>query len=85
MPPRAIDVYRTLRFEYAALVVRPAIADAWKVTTSRHAANDLVAKRADVQRDFESAIGQRIARFGPTPFLGGAIDPHRGECEREKW
>lgn len=61
---RAIDVYRTLRFEYAARVVRPAIADAWKETTARYAATDLIAKRADVQRAFEAAIANRVERFG---------------------
>lgn len=63
-PARVIDVYRSLRFEYAARVVRPAIADAWKETTSRYAANDLVARRAEVQRDFEAGIARRIERFG---------------------
>lgn len=63
-PSRAIDVYRTLRFAYATRIVRPAIADAWKETTARYAANDLVSKRADVQRRFEAAISARVNRFG---------------------
>ena len=63
-PARVIDVYRSLRFEYASRIVRPAIADAWKETTSHYAATDLVAHRADVQRDFEAGIARRIERFG---------------------
>ncbi len=63
-PAHAIEIYRTLRFQYAARVVRPAIADAWKETTARYAANDLVARRDDVARDFEAAIAKRVERFG---------------------
>lgn len=44
--------------------MRPAIADAWKETTARYAANDFVAKRAEVQRQFAGAIAARVNRFG---------------------
>ena len=63
-PERAIDVYRTLRFAYAVRVVRPAIADAWKATTARYLASELVARRAAVQREFEDALAARVERFG---------------------
>jgi regulator of protease activity HflC (stomatin/prohibitin superfamily) len=64
VPNRAIDVYRRLRANYAARIVRPAVQDAWKETVSRYVASDLIDKRDDVQKDLREAVVRRIEPFG---------------------
>ena len=63
-PARAVDVYRTLRFAYVSRIVEPAAKDAWKATSARYAAGEIVARRPDVQRDLRREIAVRLAPFG---------------------
>jgi prohibitin 2 len=63
-PARVIDVYRSLRFDYARRIVRPAIADAWKETVARYPASEIVGRRAEIARELEAGITRRIEHFG---------------------
>jgi regulator of protease activity HflC (stomatin/prohibitin superfamily) len=60
VPARAIDVYRQLRANYAARIVRPAVQDAWKETVAQYVASDLIDKRDDVQKNLREAVVRRI-------------------------
>jgi regulator of protease activity HflC (stomatin/prohibitin superfamily) len=64
VPARAVDVYRSLRDEYAARVVAPAVQDALKATVANYTSSDLIARRGDVQADFAREVGTRLDRFG---------------------
>jgi regulator of protease activity HflC (stomatin/prohibitin superfamily) len=64
VPARAVDVYRSLRDEYAARVVAPAVQDALKATVANYTSSDLIARRGDVHADFARELGTRLDRFG---------------------
>jgi len=64
VPARAVDVYRSLRDEYATRVVAPAVQDALKATVANYTSSDLIARRGDVQTDFAREVGTRLDRFG---------------------
>jgi len=64
VPARAVDVYRSLRDEYAARVVAPAVQDALKATVANYTSSDLIARRGDVQTDFARELASRLDRFG---------------------
>lgn len=63
-PDRAIDVYRKLRANYAARIVRPAVLDAWKSAVAKYPVSDLIEQRDAVQRQFRTEVATRIAPFG---------------------
>jgi regulator of protease activity HflC (stomatin/prohibitin superfamily) len=64
VPARAVDVYRSLRDDYAARVVLPAVQDALKATVAHYTSSDLIARRSDVQGDFAREVAARLDRFG---------------------
>jgi regulator of protease activity HflC (stomatin/prohibitin superfamily) len=64
VPAHAVDVYRSLRDEYAGRVVTPAVQDALKATVSHYTSSDLIARRSDVQADFSREVAKRLERFG---------------------
>ena len=63
-PSRVVEVYTSLRNDYAARVLAPAIEDAWKATAARYTANDLIAHRSETQRDFAEGVRARVQPFG---------------------
>lgn len=63
-PGRVVEVYRSLRNDYAARVLAPAVEDAWKATAARYSASDLIAHRAETQRDFAEGVRSRVRPFG---------------------
>ena len=63
-PARVIDVYRSLRFDYAKRIVRPAIADSWKEIVGRYPAGEIVGRRDEIARELRASITRRILPFG---------------------
>ncbi len=63
-PARAVDVYRELRANYAARIVRPAVLDAWKEAVADYSASDLIDRRFTVQSKFKADVSKRIRPFG---------------------
>jgi len=63
-PGRVVEVYTSLRNDYAARVLAPAVEDAWKATAARYTASDLIAHRSETQRDFADAVRSRLRPFG---------------------
>lgn len=64
VPERALDVYRSLRFDYAQRIVSPQVQEALKATVATYVAGDIVPHRRDVQRDLERELAPRLERFG---------------------
>ena len=63
-PERAIDVYRSLRFDYAQRVVSPAVQEALKATIATYAAGEIVPRRREVAGDLQRELAPRLERFG---------------------
>lgn len=63
-PGRVVEVYTSLRNDYVARVLEPAVEDAWKATAARYTANDLIAHRSETQRDFSENLQARVRPFG---------------------
>ena len=63
-PDRAIDVYRSLRFDYSQRIVSPAVQDALKATIATYRAGEIVPRRRDVARDLQRELTPRLQRFG---------------------
>jgi len=64
VPSRAIDVYRSLRAQYAGRVITPSVKDAWKATVARYDAADLIVRRPEVEHTLVAEIRQRVEPFG---------------------
>ena len=64
LPDRVVDVYRRLRFDYAARVVYPSVQDAWKTTVAHYDAADIVAERPQILSEMKADLATRLAVFG---------------------
>lgn len=66
LPERAVEVYRALRHDAVARVIRPAIEEAVKAGTSEFKAEDLIQHRALVKEKIESILRTRMEAKGFT-------------------
>lgn len=66
LPERAVEVYRTLRHDAVARVLRPAIEEAVKAGTSEFKAEDLIQHRATVKARIEEILRARMEAKGFT-------------------
>jgi len=63
-PSKVMEIYRTLRREYADRVIKPNIEESLKATTAEFTAEELITKRADLKRKFDDTLQERLEVFG---------------------
>lgn len=66
LPDRAVEVYRLLRHDALARVIRPAIEEAVKAGTAEFKAEDLIQHRESVKSRIENILRQRLDAKGFT-------------------
>lgn len=63
-PGRVVDIYRQLRQDYEARIIRPAIQESVKAATARFTAEELITRRPEVRDAIQQNVSQRLVRFG---------------------
>ena len=63
-PDRVLEIYRTLRQEFADRVIKPNIEESLKATTAQFTAEELITKRAVVKAQFDDILAERLRGFG---------------------
>jgi regulator of protease activity HflC (stomatin/prohibitin superfamily) len=63
-PEEVLEIYRTLRHEYADRVIKPNIEESLKATTALFTAEELITKRADLKTKFDDILDERLRGFG---------------------
>lgn len=63
-PERVIEIYRTLRQDYEARILKPAIQESVKAATARFTAEELITRRPEVREAIQQNLNQRLTRFG---------------------
>ncbi|MDR7512419.1 MAG: prohibitin family protein [Armatimonadota bacterium] len=63
-PNRVVDIYRQLRQDYEARIIRPAIQESVKAATARFTAEELITRRPEVRDAIQQNVSQRLVRFG---------------------
>jgi len=63
-PEKVLEIYRTLRHEYADRVIKPNIEESLKATTALFTAEELITKRADLKTKFDDILDERLRHFG---------------------
>lgn len=63
-PTYVLEIYRTLRHEYADRLIKPNIEESLKATTSEFTAEELITKRASLKVRFDETLQERLSVFG---------------------
>lgn len=63
-PSKVLEIYRSLRHEYADRVIKPNIEESLKATTALFTAEELITKRADLKMRFDDILEERLRVFG---------------------
>ena len=63
-PTQVLEIYRTLRQDYADRVIKPNIEESLKATTALFTAEELITKRADLKVQFDDILKGRLRVFG---------------------
>ncbi len=63
-PSKVMEIYRTLRHDYADKVIKPNIEESLKATTALFTAEELITKRADLKATFDDILDERLRVFG---------------------
>ena len=63
-PVKVLEIYRTLRHEYADRVIKPNIEESLKATTAYLTAEELITKRAELKVRFDDILQERLSVFG---------------------
>ncbi len=63
-PERVNDVYQTLRRDYVARIITPAVQESVKAVTATFDAEELITKRPQVKADIETALSGRLGESG---------------------
>ncbi len=62
-PLKALDVFQNVGTDYANKVVSPAIQNAFKGTTAKYTAENLITKREEVRINAEKALSEQLAQY----------------------
>ena len=63
-PGNVLEIYRTLRQDYADRVIKPNIEESLKATTALFTAEELITKRAELKVKFDDILKERLRVFG---------------------
>lgn len=63
-PNNVLEIYTTLRHDYADRVIKPNIEESLKATTAEFAAEELITKRADLKIKLDDNLEERLRVFG---------------------
>jgi regulator of protease activity HflC (stomatin/prohibitin superfamily) len=63
-PAQVLEIYRTLRQDFADRVIKPNIEEGLKATTAQFTAEELITKRAVVKTQFDDILAERLQVFG---------------------
>ena len=63
-PNNVLEIYRTLRHDYAERVIKPNIEESLKATTAEFAAEELITRRADLKMKLDDDLEERLRVFG---------------------
>jgi prohibitin 2 len=63
-PNRVVEIYRQLRHDHEARIIRPAIQESVKAATARFTAEELITRRPEVRDAIQQNLNQRLVRFG---------------------
>jgi regulator of protease activity HflC (stomatin/prohibitin superfamily) len=63
-PDSVLEIYRTLRQDFADRVIKPNIEEGLKATTAQFTAEELITKRAVVKTQFDDILAERLRVFG---------------------
>jgi regulator of protease activity HflC (stomatin/prohibitin superfamily) len=63
-PAKVVEIYRTLRQDYEARIIKPAIQESVKAATARFTAEELITRRPEVRDAIQQNLNQRLTRFG---------------------
>lgn len=63
-PNQVLEIYRTLRHDYADRVIKPNIEESLKATTAEFAAEELITRRADLKIKLDDNLEARLRDFG---------------------
>jgi regulator of protease activity HflC (stomatin/prohibitin superfamily) len=63
-PSQVVKIYRELRQDYEARIIKPAIQEAVKASTARFTAEELITRRPEVRDAIQKNLEERLVRFG---------------------
>lgn len=63
-PTQVLEIYRSLRHDYADRVIKPNIEESLKATTAEFAAEELITRRADLKIKLDDDLEARLRVFG---------------------
>ena len=63
-PESVATVYQTLRQDYGARIIAPAIQESVKAVAAKYNAEELITKRETVREGIKAMLGERLTRYG---------------------